>query len=101
MINNNDTNPFLAFERFLSTVGSGDVWQGVLLFLLIVCLIFNIPTLITAVKGKGYIKVVDMFGKSILNMGLAMTPFTFPLGYMGLWASIKESLESQETQNER
>lgn len=90
---NNVSNPFSILMDMLAQLGSGSFWSGILIFFLITFLVFNIPTLISVVRLKGFVFITEMLGKSIINMGLAMTPFTFILGYMGLWEALKESVD--------
>lgn len=87
----NDNN-HVPGEEILSFFGGGDFWLGLLTVILTALIFFNIPTFIAIVRGKGLIATVEMFGASLLYLSLAMTPFTFAVGYAGLWESLKESL---------
>jgi hypothetical protein len=85
-------NQFDKFKILLSGFDGGELLLGFLFYLFLVFLLFSSPVVIGVVRGKGFIHAAESTGRAFLYLALAMFPFTFPLGWIGLYGEIREAL---------
>jgi len=91
MYANEPVHPFDTLNNLFSSLGGGEILFGIFMFLTIMLSVFNIPTVVGILRGKGLVYAIESFGRALMNMGLSMTPFTFIFGWKGLWSELNES----------
>lgn len=89
----NNSNPLDQFrENVLSLSGFGGLVEVYLFVFGFLLILFNIPTLICLMRGKGAINAVECFGQSLISILALFTFFLMPYGILNGWHYFKRSI---------